>query len=435
MSDSSRKSELVLTLLFLAVITAVPLTQTALELGRGERVQFTDALRARPTARNLRQYEKTLEEKSAFQQILRPRVQRLLFDLFEDTGAKAVPGRDHWLFYRPDVRYLVEPNRLELDSSDSTWVQPPGGRRQRDGVVQAIKRFHDQLHDRGIRLLVIPVPGKPSVYPDHLTRRVTGAGRGFRSPTEDLLIDLGRQGVACVDLFSAFRQERARATTDPAPPLYLAQDTHWTPLGAQRAASETADRLRELGWAPPATRSFETRPASVKRWGDVIEATQIPDLRQDYGPEPVECVQVVDPALGLMAPTASDRPGVYKYPATNAPVLVLGDSFCRIYQYPEPQSLGELANPPSPGSGPETGAKRLLPGSAGFIAQLALALRSPVDSIVSDGGASTDVRRKLSTNPEILEGKQVVVWAFVERDVQLGRGGWQDVPLPPKLGP
>lgn len=56
-----------------------------------------------------------------------------------------------------------------------------------------------------------------------------------------------------------------------------------------------------------------------------------------------------------------------------------------------------------------------------------------MDAIVSDGGASTDVRRKLSTNPEILEGKKVVIWEFVERDVALGAQGWEDVPLPVKL--
>ena len=57
-----------------------------------------------------------------------------------------------------------------------------------------------------------------------------------------------------------------------------------------------------------------------------------------------------------------------------------------------------------------------------------------MDAIVSDGGASTDVRRKLSTHPEILEGKRVVVWQFVERDIGLGWAGWADVPLPVELG-
>jgi hypothetical protein len=144
-------------------------------------------------------------------------------------------------------------------------------------------------------------------------------------------------------------------------------------------------------------------------------------------------MQVLDPALGPMVPAASARPGTYAYPGQQAAVLVLGDSFCRIYQYPEPQSLGEMTAGAATGRAGESGAKRLLPGSAGFISHLALALHSPVDAIVSDGGAATDVRRKLSTDPEILEGKRVVVWEFVERDIALGAQGWEEVPLPRKL--
>ena len=118
---------------------------------------------------------------------------------------------------------------------------------------------------------------------------------------------------------------------------------------------------------------------------------------------------------------------------------MLGDSFCRIYQEREPRSLGEVVGPSGNTSGEDGRADktstRLLPGSAGFPSHLALSLRAPVDFIVSDGGASTDVRRTLATNPEILERKKVVVWEFVERDVQQGQAGWLDVALPASLGP
>ena len=42
-------------------------------------------------------------------------------------------------------------------------------------------------------------------------------------------------------------------------------------------------------------------------------------------------------------------------------------------------------------------------------------LKSPVDYIVSDGRAATDVRKRLATDPAILEDKKVVIWEFVER--------------------
>jgi len=85
MPTPHRKSELALVISFLAVIAAVPVTQTCLELARGERVQFTDVFRHRPTAKKLRQFEHTLEEKSWFQQKLRPQTQRLLFATLRET--------------------------------------------------------------------------------------------------------------------------------------------------------------------------------------------------------------------------------------------------------------------------------------------------------------------------------------------------------------
>ena len=428
MLHPSRKSELILLICFLAVIAGVPVTQTCIELARHERVQATDVFRYEPTAKNLRQFEHTLEEKSWFQQHLRPVLQRFLFATVRDTGAKGVLGRDQWLFYRPDLRYLVEPDRLEASTSDSKWVQPPEHSTRRESVEKAILRFRDQLKERGILLVVMPVPGKPSIYPDQVTGRAAGRERQFKSPTLELIEGLRRRGVATVDLFAAFQTARGSGG-----PLYLARDTHWTPLGAQIAAQVVAARLGEMNLAQASRKEFRTQRVGVTRWGDILDMMQIPGLRGAFAPESVECVQVLDPALGLLVPGTSDRPGTYCYPGQQAAVLVLGDSFCRIYQYPEPQSLGEMPATAATGRPEESGGKRLLPGSAGFISHLTLALGSPVDAIVSDGGAATDVRRKLSTNPEILEGKQVVIWEFVERDIALGSEEWQDVALPRKL--
>ncbi|HNX33205.1 MAG TPA: hypothetical protein PKM57_01170 [Kiritimatiellia bacterium] len=434
MPNQNRKTELVLVVGFLAVIASVPITQTGLELSRHQRVQFTDVFRYRPTASNLRQFEHTLEEKSWFQQTLRPKMQWLYFKVLRDTGAKGVSGNGRWLFYRPDLRYLVDPDRLETKASASKWVEPVESRSRRESVERAILRVRDQLKERGIALLVVPVPGKPSVYPDRVTRREAGKPQHVQSPTQKLIETLRREGVPTVDLFSVFSSARTHGRgAETNAQLYLACDTHWTPQGAQLAAQSVAAQLREMECAPTPSKEFKNQPVSIARWGDILEMMQIPGAREDYPAEKVACTQVLDPSTGLLVPTASDRPGTYRYPGQGTSVLVLGDSFCRIYQFPEPQSLGDAPATAASGRTGETSVKRLLPGSAGFISHLALALKSPVDAIVSDGGASTDVRRKLSTNPEILEGKKVVVWEFVERDIALGQQGWEDVPLPTKL--
>jgi hypothetical protein len=192
--------------------------------------------------------------------------------------------------------------------------------------------------------------------------------------------------------------------------------------------------LQELGWAPAPTKTYQTLTVPVRRRGDILEMLQIPGLETEFALEEVVCERVIDPAFGPLVPSPSDRPGAFRGPGPSTSVLVLGDSFCRIYQFPEPASLGELAAPTG-SSSPTAGPKKLLPGSAGFISRLARQLQSPVDAIVSDGGASSDVRRKLSTNPEILEHKKVVIWEFVEHDLGLGPQDWETVSLPNPLNP
>ncbi len=347
----SRRSELTLIACFLGIIFAVPVVQTWMEVSRGERVEAADVFRYKPTAANLRQFERTLEDKSWFQQNLRPPMQALLFHALDDLGAKAIAGRDRWLFFRPDVRYLIEPDRPEpvatlKDSHGLNWVLPGDGATRRQSVIQAIVRYRDLLKARDIELVVMPVPGKPSIYPDKATRRAEGRQQEFRSPTLELLEELKRQGVETVDLFSVFRAARENGSQGrPSDGLYLARDTHWTPAGAGLAARTVARKLRELGWAPPESREYRTSTVPVSRYGDILEMTRIPGLREYFGAEEVQCEQVRSFTGKLLIPSLAERAGTYKPPGPNATVLLLGDSFCRIYQLPEPPTLGDAVEP------------------------------------------------------------------------------------------
>ena len=77
---------------FLAIIAAVPLGQLALELSRRERVQAVDLVRYAPTERNLRAYERTLEDKSWFRQFVRPPLQRAMLTALGDAGPSGLLG-------------------------------------------------------------------------------------------------------------------------------------------------------------------------------------------------------------------------------------------------------------------------------------------------------------------------------------------------------
>lgn len=377
---AGRSAEMALVAIFLGIVGSVPLFQTAVELRRGEPVGALEVFRQRPTSVNLRAYEDSLEEVSVVARALRPWFQYSQFAWFGDGAEKALVGRDGWLFYKPGFDDMLARGKTSAGAD----------------AAAAIVAFRDALAAREIRLLVVVAPNKESVYPDRLTRRVSGRAGVVAPPTRDLLARLTAAGVEHVDLFALFASARAQPGDVESVPLYLAQDSHWSPAGVELTAAAVARRLVENGWISPGQATYRTRPAPVERLGDVLRMLRSPTIESAAVPERVPCVQVIEGDDGRPYKDASD-----------AEVLVLGDSFLRIYQRDEP-------------------------GAAGFVAHLARGLRQPLTSLVADGGASTLVRQELFRRPALLTGKRVVVWEFVERDIRLGTEGWQHVPLPPE---
>jgi hypothetical protein len=370
------------TLGFLAVLAVAGLVQTGAELRRGERPQALDLFDRAPTAANLHAFEHDLVESSLVVNRLRPWMQFAQFALLADAGENALASRDGWLFYRPGLRAATE---------------RPSAAPRRDGSADpfpAIKSFHDQLSARGIRLLVVPAPNKESVYPDLVARRAAGAGVVVGRPVAALLESLRAAGIEVVDLFEVFHRARlGRSAADPAR-LYLARDSHWSPQGMQVAVDAVARRVLDLGWVQAGPVAYDERPVRLRRLGDLVRMSHAPPLERALAPEGLDCAQVVRRQDGSL----------YR-DATDARILILGDSFLRIYEQDEP-------------------------GSAGFIAHLARALGQPLTSIVNDGGASTLVRQDLARRPRLLANKTVVIWEFVERDILGGTEGWQIVAVP-----
>ena len=375
-----RRAYIIVAAVFLAVIVAPGLIQTVSELRDGERPRALDIFLQPPTARNLHAYEQSLEETSLVVKQLRPWMQYLQWRFLADAGEKAVVGRHGWLFYRPSVRYVIE-RQTGAPESDSADPLP------------AIRSFRDQLQARGIRLLVVPVPNKESVYPEMLARRAEGAGVVVCEQTRRLLDQLEQCGIEYVDLFEVFRRARQEESRSDPRRLYLAQDSHWSPEGARVAAVAVARRVLDGGTVNRGDRAYVERSVTVRRHGDLVEMLQVPQIERALEPESLACLQVVQ----------SDTGTPYR-DAPESEVLILGDSFLRIYEQDEP-------------------------GAAGFIAHVARELGQPLTSIVNDGGASTLVRQELARRPTLLLNKRLVIWEFAERDIRYGTEGWQIVPL------
>lgn len=373
---------------FLAVILSAGVIQTVAELRQGQRPQALDVLHQVPSAENLRAYERKLEEESLVAKRVRPWAQYARFRLLADAGDKTLVGREGWYFYRPGVQYLIEP----LAPSATEAMDP----------LPAIVSFRDQLAARGIRLLVMPAPNKESIYPEMLSRRAEGVGVLVCRRTRELLERLRASGIEVVDLFEEFRRMKQEQSLSERRPLYLAQDSHWSPEGMERAVQAVARRAIEQGWIEQGSTDYAERPAPVRRLGDVLQMLQVPAIERTIEPEELACFQVVERGTGRLYQDVPD-----------AKVLVLGDSFLRIYERDEP-------------------------GAAGFVAHLARELKQPLASIISDGGASTLVRQELHRRPALLKNKKLVIWEFVERDIGYGAEGWQVIPVtrqPAEAGP
>jgi hypothetical protein len=342
-------------------------------------------------------FEDALDDESLLGRALRPPAQRLLSGWLGAGNERTYIGRDGWLFYRPDVEYVtghgfLAPAQLGRRVRAATeWELPP----QPDPRL-AIVQFHRDLEARGITLIVMPTPVKPTVHPEMLASAYEGWTAPLQNPSYPALLDdVRREGVIVFDVAEALVAERVRTGR----PQYLATDTHWRPDTMEDVARRLAVLIGErvsLAASPGPGHRVQSR--EVRQLGDIAAMLDLPLDRHVYSPETVWVRRVVGPDGGLWRP------------ARDAGVLVLGDSFTNIY------SLGTM------GWG----------DSAGFAEHVSAALERPVDRIVqNDAGAfaTRDLfRRALLSDPARFDNLRVVVYQFAARE--LAFGDWRLIELP-----
>lgn len=330
------------------------------------------------TSRYLRAFEKKVEDENALVLAARPKYQLAVWKLFGDPGEKVVLG-DKWLFYRQDVEFLVQPSPLDIRAA------------KLDNPISAITRFRDQLREKGVELLIVVVPGKPSIYPERLTgTEVSASKEELFGHGKKILDSLTVLGFNTVDLYTPLWS--AKAGDEKFGALYLNDDTHWTPRGAELAAGVIAakvHRMHDSGEIDVGESSvdYEVQGHLAERSGDIAEMSGLNKFNVFASQQVVG--HVVSP---------------FKDDFRKAKILILGDSFSRIYQTDSPVN-------------------------AGWISHFAKNMGRPVASIVSDGGASTLVREKLARKSGVLKGKKLLIWEFVERDLRFGAEGWKTVEL------
>ena len=408
-TEVSRPVALTLAAVFVMTIAAVPITQAWMD--HGVLRVAPDAIATAPTRVDgpspiarvingnrqllaaIQRFTDRLDTDSLLARHLRPAVQLLLTQRLGSGNERVYIGRDDWLHYATDVHHMI--GRGFLDAGQLARRAASGDSLSEAAAPDprpALRAFNDALARRGITLVLLPTPVKPSIHPEQLGVRASLA------PVRNVS-------------FAQFAEEMRAAGVllfDPAPLLadlgavgdaaYLARDTHWRPDAVVAVAQELARFLeRETPLPERGPVSLDARLARVSNRGDIVGLL---DLPAGWSPYPVETVEV------RRILTADGRPW---RPDPTADVLLLGDSFANIFSL-EAMGWGT---------------------AAGLAEQLSFALGRPVDRLVQNANGAFATRealaRELARGRDRLAGKRVVVYQFATRE--LTHGDWRLVDL------
>ena len=375
-----RNVSIVSLVIFSVTLLSVPICQLVSDIQRGESLHVFRAvgLLPVPNLEEIEAYEDRLEEESVLTNWLLPRVQMILTGVFRTGNEQAYLGRDGWLFYRADVDSLTRADSQKMVSA----------------ALAAILNFNRQLEARGITLIVVPTPVKPTIHPEKFSSRYRNANAPIQNFTYAMFIEiLVAEGILVYDpsplVFDAARQDTQ----------YLKTDTHWKPETMERVAKGLAAFIAEqVKLSPHQSTTYTKTTDDIMNIGDIAKMLKLPEDQTLFPPERVTR-HVVQTASGELW-----------QPIQESEILFLGDSFSNIY------SLGGM------GWG----------NSAGFVEHLSAELARPIDKIVINAGGADATRQtlvqELNRGHDRLAGKRVLVYQFATRE--LFSGDWKSLSIP-----
>ena len=375
-----RNLSIVSLVIFGVMLLSVPICQLVSDIQRGEPPHVFRAVNLLPVPNltEIKQYEDTLEEESVLIHWLLPSVQTILTRVFQIGNEQAYLGRDGWLFYRADIDSLIG---ADSEKTVST-------------ALAAIFDFNRQLAARGIRLIVVPTPLKPTIHPEKFSARYRNTDTPIHHPDYAAFIDgLMSEGVLVYDpsqlLFTAARQEAQ----------YLKTDTHWKPEAMERVAQHlTAFITEQVDLSADQSTAYIKTVEDTSNIGDIAKMLKLPENQMLFPSERV---------TRHIVQTLSGEPW---QPVRESEILFLGDSFSNIYSL----------------AGMEWG------DSAGFVEHLSAELARPMDKIVINAGGADATRQALvqeiNRGNDRLAGKRVLIYQFATRE--LFSGDWKRLSIP-----
>lgn len=295
-------------------------------------------------------------------------------------GTITVQGNDGWMFFSRELRHLSVGKFWGDDAAKVSRARKP----EDADPLPAILDFRDQLKGIGVQLILVPVPPKAVVYPQHL------AEADIQEDVDRYLREfygvLRGAGVNVVDLSSLFAGNRDHERG----PVYCKQDSHWSGVGCVLAAARISDEV-------------SLSPETAKRADISTEWTRIEiagDLWRSLNDETIPKEQL---AVRRVTHAPQDE---------ESPVVLLGDSHDLVFH-----DGGDM-----------------FCRNAGLADQLAVELGVPVDLVAVRGSGATPARinlfRKAKRDPGYWNNKKYVIWCFSAREFTES-DGWKKVPIRP----
>jgi alginate O-acetyltransferase complex protein AlgJ len=291
------------------------------------------------------------------------------------AGEQVRAGTDGWLYLAEELRFDAE---------------GPAHLNQR---VRWLGEASLALQRQGVSLVVLLVPDKVRVHPEHLRQGLPGWEQARYGNARAALRGAG---VETIDLMAPFAAARAKSSQ----PLYYRTDTHWNTAGAEAAAQAIAALLAPRLAAVQRT-GFDTRRPELgtRRAGDLLKLMGLADWPQlPAALRPPDDLEREASTRPMAAPLSS---GLFDNPVP--PVVLTGTSYS------------------------------LRANFHGFLQQ---ALQTEVLNTARDGAGFVDAAAAYFADEAFATAKPaVLIWELPERFLTLPLSGKERAALAPLLGP
>jgi hypothetical protein len=293
---------------------------------------------------------------------------------------------DAWFFLVQELRHLGAGDFWTKDWSE---VAKNG-----QDPIPFLVQFNELLKEKGIRLILAPVPPKAAVYPEKLfadatIEEVPSVG-GFYD-------ELREAGLEVLDLEVALRALKEETGEK----VYCEQDTHWSPLACEKTAALIAELVADEEWLQEVEKQefVRSEEETLEIRGDQVESGD--DV-------PMETLKVRYAGIG----GGGSGPAAVA-PSVDSPVLLIGDSHTLVFW--------------------EGAANGMHTDRAGLLDQLQYEFGFPIDHVGVRGSGSVMARRNLFRHGDGEAGywdkKKLVIWCFSAREFTQSMDKLIEIPL------